>query len=77
MPQIHATKHYYRVRIRKPSKRKYVRYRVIQIDGVKAVVGVKRKKGKRGGKTETQSILVPKRYGLKAARKWRKRFKKK
>jgi len=76
MPQIHATKHYYRVRIRKPSKRKYVRYRVIQIDGVKAVVGVRKRKGRRGGKTEIQSVLVPKKYGPKAAKRWRKRFKK-
>jgi hypothetical protein len=57
--RIHSPSHYKRFRIKVISPKK----------GIEAVIGVKVTKGRHGGTTEIQSVLVPKRLGLKEARK--------
>jgi hypothetical protein len=75
MPKIHVTKRYYRVRIKEPKG--YLRYRVVKLGkGIKAVVGIRPTRGKRGGRTEVQSYLIPKHLDGLRARRYARRLRK-
>jgi hypothetical protein len=72
--KIHTTKHSYRIRLVEPSK--FKKFRKINLGkGIKGVIGIKKTLGKRGGKTELQSIIVPKELGKMRAKKYLKKFK--
>jgi hypothetical protein len=66
---IEKTRKYYRVRIREPKG--YIRYRTKPLPrGAKGVYGVRPSKGPRGGRTELQSVLIPKEQDHVRARRW-------
>ena len=69
-------KKYYHLRLTKPNKRKYKGYRIMKIDGVKGVVGITRKKGKRGGRSKLISILIPKSH-KRQLKTWERKLKRK
>jgi len=69
-------KKYYHLRLKEPNKKKYKTYRIIKIDGVKGIVALRRKLGKRKGRTELVSILIPKSH-KKELKKWEKKLKQK
>lgn len=74
MVKIFRTQRFYRIRLKEPDKRHYKKFRIKQIDGFKAVIGIKRKEGPRGGKTEITSLIVPKKMGKRKVRKLIKEF---
>lgn len=73
MPRIEKTSRSYRVRLHPPSK--YIRFRTKELGGgIKGVFGVRARAGKRGGRTELQSIIVPKELDGARARRYKERY---
>jgi len=74
VPKIHKTKKTIRVRLVSPTK--FKTFRKIDLGkGIKGVVGIKMHPGKRGGKTQLQSIIIPKKLDGMRARKYIHKFK--
>jgi len=77
MAKIHKTKKYIRVRLKTPSKKRYIRYRTIKLGkGLKGVIGVKRTIGKKKGRTELQAVLIPKSLDMQKAKQYKKKKRK-
>jgi len=74
MVRVIKGRKYYHLRLAKPSKRKYKGFRVMKIDGVKGIVGITRKIGKRGGRSKLISILIPKSH-KKQLKAWERKLK--
>lgn len=73
MVSIEKTKGSYRVRLHSPSK--YIRFRTKELGkGIKGVFGVRSEKGKRGGRTELQSIIIPKELDGARAMKYKRMY---
>lgn len=73
MPEETKRGKYIRERIHNPKG--YVRYRTKALSkekGIKAVIGILPISGKRGGRTEIESVLVPKKLGVRKARRIKK-----
>lgn len=85
LPKIHETRRSYRVRLHKPTKKRYGRFRTIPLgrEGLRGVIGIRkgkhRKRGRprkgRRGVSELQSIIVPREINGLYARKIARRVK--
>ncbi len=70
---VEKTKNYIRIRLKNPNK--YKKFAVKELgQGVKGVIGIKSKKGPMGGKSELQSVMVPK-GKKKLAEEWKRKAK--
>jgi len=74
MAKVHVTKRG-TIRVRLISPTKFSEFRKINLGkGISGVVGITKTKGRKGGRTQLQSIIIPKKLDGMRARKYLKKF---